>query len=660
MKRNRYLLLLLFIGLLLSTASRGQGLPGGLRLPGGRPGGGGGMPGGGGGGLGGGGSRGGVQLDDSTRNIYGPNTALHFFEDDILNNRDSVRYRVDTTLTNFHRWTWVDRSWERLVDLGNLGTATRNVFFQPRTEVGAELGFRAYDPYAIRADEVQYFNTRSPFTDMTFFMGGRGRNIVRFGFNQNINPRLNAGFQFQRFTSNKQYGVFSALNSEANLAQNWTFLAHTNYTSKDKKYILLGHFRHLNHQVKEQGGLLTDSTGAIADIYEYEGPARLEDNTRSWERRNVFHLYHQYRLANGFQLFQQAEYRRVINRYDDTDPQRGATNGVYPSPIFDQDTTRQEVDYRILENKMGIKGVFSGFNYRAYLRQRIYTMKGSYNLTDSTSASYRLGPRFENILGLWVSYYLKDSTQHLTAEAQHLLGRDFLLRGELSTRWIRAGYQTAFWTPDLIMQRYVSNHMLWRNNFNLTGANTLYGSIPLRLGRLTLEPEMQYHLVTNYVYYDSTARPQQLGGSFSLLRMGTAMRWTANRWNASALAFYTVNSNPDVIRIPPLFFSGQLTYDFVYAKVLFIQLGTAVHYKSSYLADAYMPLTQQFYLQNNFMVDRYAVVDVFANMRINRVRLLLKMSHLNEGLGVPGYFTTPGYLGLRRTFSFGISWPLFD
>ncbi|GAB3182337.1 putative porin [Telluribacter humicola] len=614
----------------------------------------------GGGGLGGGGTRGGVQLDDSTKNIYGPNTALHFFEDDILNNRDSVRYRVDTTLDNFHRWTWLDRSWDRLVNLGNLGTATRNVFFQPRTEVGAELGFRAYDPYAIRADEVQYFNTRSPFTDMTFFMGGRGRNILRFGFNQNINPRLNAGFQFQRFTSNKQYGTFSAVNSEANLAQNWTFLAHTNYTSKDKKYTLLGHFRHLNHQVKEQGGLQEDSTGAIRDIYNYQGPARLGDNTRSWERRNVFHLYHQYRLANGFQLFQQAEYRRVINRYDDTDPQRGATNGVYPFPVYDQDTTRQEVDYRIVENKMGIKGTFSGFNYRAYLRQRIYNMKDSYNVTDTTLATYRYGTRFENILGLWVSYYLKDSTQHLTAEAQHLLGRDFLIRGELSTRWVKAGYQTAFWTPDLLMQRYISNHMQWRNNFNLTGANTIYGSIPLRLGRLTLEPEMQYHLVTNYVYYDTTGRPQQLGGSFSLLRFGGAMRWNANRWNASALTYYTLNSNPDVLRIPPLFVSAQLTYDFIYAKVLFIQLGTAVHYKSSYLADAYMPLTQQFYLQNNSMVDRYAVVDVFANMRIRRVRLLLKMTHLNEGLGVPGYFTTPGYLGLRRTFTFGISWPLFD
>jgi hypothetical protein len=608
----------------------------------------------------GGGQRGGVQLDDSTKTIYGPTTTLHFYEDDILNNRDSLRYRVDTTLDNFHRWTWLDRSWERLVDLGNLGTATRNVFFQPRTEVGAELGFRAYEPYAVQADEVKYFDTKSPYTDMTFFSGGRGRNILRFGINQNINPRLNAGFRLQRFTSNKQYGAFNNLGAEDNLAQNWTFLAHTNYYSKNRKYVLLGHFRHLNHQVKEQGGLQTDSTGTITDIYEYQGPARLGDNTRSWERRNVFHLYHQYRLANGFQLFQQAEYRRIINRYDDTDPLRGATNGVYPAPIYDQDTTRQEVGFRILENKMGIKGAFSGFNYRAYLRQRIYSMKGTYNLSDTTLATYRLGPRFENILGLWVSYYFKDSTQHLTAEAQHLLGRDFLIRGELSTRWIRGGYQTAFWTPDLLMQRYISNHLQWRNNFNLTGANTLYGSIPLRTRRLVFEPEVQYHLLTNYVYYDTTARPRQLNGSFSLLRLGTNLRWNVNRWNAAALAYYTLNSNPDVLRIPSLFASAQLTFDFVYAKVLFVQLGAAVHYKSSYLADAYMPLTQQFYLQNNFVVDRYAVADVFANLRIRRVRLLLKMSHVNEGLGTPGYFITPGYLGLRRTFSFGLNWPLFD
>ena len=259
-----------------------------------------------------------------------------------------------------------------------------------------------------------------------------------------------------------------------------------------------------------------------------------------------------------------------------------------------------------------------------------------------------------------MSYYLKDSTQHLIAEGEHLLGRDFLLRGVLSTRWFKAGYQTSFWTPDLLQQRYISNHLRWDNNFGLTGANTIFGSLPIRTKNLEFIPEVQYHLVSRYVYYDTAAVARQLNGSFSLLRIGAQLRWQKNKLNFTGQGYYTVSSNNSVIRIPPLFVSAELSYDFVYAKVLYIQFGVAAHYRSSYLADAYMPVTQQFHLQNEFLVDRYVAADAFASLRINRVRLILKLSHFNEGLGVPGYYVTPRYLGLQRTFNFGVYWPLFD
>ena len=642
--------LFLLIGLSVSPQVHAQIRPGGITLPQGVP-----TQGGGGG------AQGAPVLDDSTQNIYGPTTALHFFEDDILNNRDSARYQLDTALTGIHRWTFVDQSWNQLVDLGNYGTATRNTFYQPHRSVGAQLGFRAYDPYAVQDGEVKYYDTRSPLTEMTFVSGGRGRNILRFGMNQNITPRLNVGFRVQRFTSNKQYGVFSTTKSEEILAQNWNFLAQASYFSKDKKYTILAHYRHLNHNSREQGGLLnvTDTTDTNKKGYVYDGPARLSDNARSWERRHVFHVYQQYRLANGFQLFQQGEYTGIKDRYDDPNIQTGLQNGLYKNILYDSTATHQAVDYRLIDTKLGIKGTFSGFNYRAYYRPRVYRVKGNYNTSDSTGAGYR-NVRFENIIGLWLSYYLKDSSQHLIAEGQHLLGRDFLLRGELSTRWFEAGYQTAFWTPDMLMQRYESNHLRWNNSFKLTGANTIYGSLPIKTKTLNFEPQLQYHLVSNYVYYDTAAVARQFSGSFSLLRVGAKLVWQKNKFNFRGEGYYTINSNTDIIRIPALFASAELTYDFIYAKVLYVQVGVSAAYRSSYLADAYMPLTQQFYLQNYFLVDQYAVADAFATLRINRVRILLKMSHINEGLGVAGYYTTPRYLGLQRTFSFGVFWPFFD
>jgi hypothetical protein len=625
-------------------------LPSGMNMPGG------------GGGSGGGGKGGGAILDDSTKTIYGPQTTLHFFENDIINNRDSVRYRVDTLLPDFNRWTPVDRAYGKLVDLGNVGTASRNLFFTPRQDIGAQLGMRAYDPYAIQQDEVQYIDTKSQYTDLTYRSGGKKTTLGRFGYSQNVNPRFNFGIRGQRLTSNKQYGTYGVA-SEALLGQNWTFLLHSHYFSKDKKYLILAHYRHLNQKVREQGGVIPDEAVGGDGIYAYDGLARASDDANSWERRHVFHIYQQYKLVNGFQVFAQTDYQSIINRYTDKAIQRGISNGLYPASRYDSSNTRQDIFYKLFDNKVGIKGTFSGFNYRAYVRQRFYGMRSNSqepNTAGFLTTSYRTGLKLENIVGLWLSYYLKDSTQHLTAEGEHLLGRDFRLKGELDTKWAKVGYQTIFTSPDLITQNYIGNHFDWQNNFKLTGTNTIYGSLPLKTKNILLTPEAQFHVVNNYVYYDTAAIPRQLGSAFTIVRIGTTANIQLNRWNISGMAYYTTNSNSNVVRMPKYFASGQITYDFTYSKVLFIQVGVSAMYRSSYFADAYMPITQQFHIQNSFEIDQYTVADLFANVRIKRIRLAFKMAHVNQGFGVPGYFQTPGYLGLKRAFSFGVNWPLFD
>jgi len=634
------------------TAMAQVQLPGGVR-----------MPTGGGSGGAQGGKGGGAILDDSTKTIYGPKTTLHFFESDIINNRDSVRYRVDTLLPDFNRWTPVDRSYGKLVDLGNTATATRNLFFTPRQDIGAQLGMRAYDPYAIQQDDVQYIDTKSQYTDLTFRSGGRKTTLGSFGYSQNVHSRFNFGIRGARLTSNKQYGSYTGVVSEALLGQNWTFLAHGHYFSKDKKYLLLANYRYLNQKAREQGGVIPDTLPDGKGIWTYDGAARISDDANSWERRNAFHIYQQYKLANGFQVFAQTDYQSTINRYSDYDISRGIEKGIYPAYRYNADTTRQDIFFKLFDNKIGIKGTFSGFNYRAYIRQRLYGMRvfsQSPNTVGTVSTEYRTGVKFDNIVGLWLSYYLKDSVQHLTAEGEHILGRDFRLKGELDTKWAKVGYQTIFTSPDLITQNYIGNHFDWQNNFKLTGTNTIYGFLPLRTKNILFTPEIQYNLVNNYVYYDTASLPRQFSGAFSILRMGATFNIPLGKWTFSGMGYYTANSNSDIIRMPKYFASGQVTYDFTYAKVLFIQVGLSAMYRSSYFADAYMPITQQFHLQNTFMVDQYTVADVFANVRIKRIRLSFKMAHVNQGFGAPGYYQTPGYLGLRRAFSFGINWPLFD
>lgn len=648
----------LFINMLLLFATI-QTVSAQVKLPGGMN-----MPSGGGGGKGKGG---GAVLDDSTKNVYGPTTTKHFYERDIFSNRDSVRYFVDTSLVNFQRWTPVEQSWGTLIDLGNTVTATTNLLFQPRTDIGAQLGMRSYDAYAIKPEEVEYYDTHSQHTEITFIQGAKKTSLGRFGYTQNVHSRLNFGIKAQRLTSNKQYGTYGSLNTEKFLGQNWTFLAQASFFSKNKKYLLLAHYRHLNQKVREQGGVVPDTTLGGDGIYAYDGAARISDDANSWERRQGIHLYQQYRLANGFQVFQQADFSSVINRYTDLDMSNGRASGIYQNAYFDTTAVRQDIYYKLFDNRIGIKGQFSGFNYRASARQRFYGMRSQGQVTSEAGSpyvKYRTGLKFESIIGLWLGYYFKDSSQYMTAEVEHLLGKDLKMKGELTTKWIRAGYQTMLTSPDLIMQYYSGNAFRWKNDFSREWVNTAYASLPLRTKNLSFIPEVQYHLIKNHMYYDETGTPAQAENPISLFRIGATADIRLGRWGLAGRTYYTINENKNIIRNPDYFGSGQITFDFVYSKVLFIQLGVSGVYRSSYLGYSYQPVTQQFQLPSSIYDQQQTKAalgaDVFANLRITRVRVFLKFSHLNQGLPKPGYYVTPGYLALQRSFSFGILWPMFD
>ena len=127
------------------------------------------------------------------------------------------------------------------------------------------------------------------------------------------------------------------------------------------------------------------------------------------------------------------------------------------------------------------------------------------------------------------------------------------------------------------------------------------------------------------------------------------------------IAAYTNTEEADKVRVPEWLLESSLYLEgFLFKKALFSQLGVQATYASSYYADAYMPVTQQFYVQDNFVVQGYPVVDVFLNADIKSVILFLKMSHVNDGLLEPAYFLTPYYPGMRRSFVFGLKWMFFD
>ncbi|SDM21495.1 putative porin [Siphonobacter aquaeclarae] len=655
--------------------------------------------------------KGGKILDDSTQNIYGPKTTRYFLEEDLFNNRKTL-YQIDTGYVNFHRYDYQERNGRWYTDLGGINTALRPLFFEAPKQIGAQLGYDVYSPYGITPYQVKYYDTKSPFTQVYYVQGGNGQSILEFDLSRNVNSQWNVGMHVARNVSRRQIGLGSSSSqSDRQLASHWNFVIHTNYRTKNEKYAVLAHYNIFEHTIRDQGGLLTagDPSKAKWDslFLRINESSEMLPSSRSRERRNQLHVYQEYVPVKGFQVYHVGDFTGRFDRARDNAFATGYANGFYNNlaniskadPIKyiknvpQADSVEATAYYWLLENKFGLKGSFKGFNYRVHVRRRDYslsqwsrvrltstdtirttfirtvpdTLGNPVQFTD-TYTGYVTGRivnvnqklrRNENFLGAWVGYYFQDSTR-LVAEGEYLIGADYRLHADYYGKWFRASFTSTLNSPTLIQERFLSPILKWDENLSNVFTNQVQASAPLKFNNLFIEPSIHYSLTKNHIYFDTASVARQAGSAISVYRAGINLSWKYGKFSTSHQAYFTTTSGPDLIRMPRILTQSRVALDFVYSKVMFVQVGVDAHYRAGYYADFYQPISQQFYLNDKYKVPGYVQLDAFADIRINRVRLTVQMRNFAEGIVPKVFFPTPYFPGLKRSFSFGVIWPLFD
>ncbi len=626
-------------------------------------------------------------LDDSTQQVYGPQTTQYFTERDIFEETGKKHY-VDTTLEGFHQYTEKAEANHRFVNMGSFGTALRPVYYEAPRQIGTRLGISPYQPFAFTPENVRYFDTKSPFTHAYYVQGNTGDQMIHFMFSRSVNERWGLGFHYVRLNSNF---LFGGDNNEI-VSDHIRLAAHTSFQSKNRRYHLLYHYAHLNQPIEETGGVLLNPQLPENGIFAFrEADANLGNSAESWQSQNNQHLYHQYRLDTAFTLYHILDIKRQRDIY--TDRALGQNVDFYPpaqepvqiangtEPIFlpvfnfnDEETTGEGTTFRFYQNQFGIKGKLGkGFNYSAYFKNRIYNWDSDYEgdtlivlNPDSTineeasiqGVSFRLNG-IENFIGGQLFYQFNDSAR-LAVEAELSVGRDYRIEGIFYNKNLQAGIRSVLYSPTLLQRRYVSNHFLWDKSYSNTLVNEGFGGIELKFNNLRLNPYGSYKVINNYIYFDTLAEPQQADEVIQIFQAGLNLDYSLWVFRTRNQLVYTTNLGADLIRVPDLLINSRVyCQDCFLKKYLESQIGIEMHFKSAYFTDAYMPVTKQFHLQDFIQRESYAVIDVFLNFKIKRFRGFLKFSHLNQ-LPEDGYITTAIYPGQPRAFTFGISWMFFN
>jgi len=609
-------------------------------------------------------------VDDSTRNPYGPTTTRWTTEREMFTAKTNFR-PLDTSINNYHRWTYVQKSANFYHDLGNNGTALNPIFPIIPATIGASAGWNGFAPYW--NEELKLFNTKSPYTRMYLVWGGQGRAATRIEYSRNINPRWNVTFNYRPILTDKQ--VLRKGKADRNVISNYYDL-YTHYTTKDERYRVVASYQRIRHRVIENGGLLVanpltpSGEPSFADYFGQVSPNLIRAS--SFEQHNKFHLFHQFNVKK-VQAYHIADLETQINWYRDdlaTDPETYYDFNRIDTVKAVLDSTR----FRTFSNQVGIKGQIGKKNnlfYNGWLKFRNYQLYNKYMRTDTLALP---GKALEKYIGGEIQYAL-DSIQHITGLIEVLDGGYSRVESTGHMKWFDFNAIHRVSKPSMLQTAYSGHFDLWSNDFKPQESLYLSAFPKVHLGWLFLSPGFTYTAFKNYIYYKkydlpSTPRVQrvlwtQTGSPVSYVtpQVSAEIRFLKKLFFRPQVLYTRILTNTDdqALRMPDLFMNGQLAFEGTLFKgAIDVQIGVDAHWHSSYWSMGYDPVTQSFFNQDEIKPPAYLLSDIFLNGRIKRGRFFLKYHNITQRFTKIGYMPTPYYRGVSSILDFGFELMLFD
>jgi hypothetical protein len=625
---------------------------------------------------------------------------------DGLSRKSAVK--LDTMINDFHTYNPIFKNSISTQDLGNLGSSYQsNDFFQRTSNPEDFLFVQHYKLYGIWPNNIRFYNNTKPFTLLEygqwFNNKPQGETWLKVLHTQNITPYLNFGFSYNSITSQGKY----LLQEEKD--NNLHFFLSYNIDRYDLWFVV-GKNKFSN---QENGGLPIPEAIENPDLKPENIPVWL--NGANNVTKNFFAiLSHEFKLGKWKEMQEKGEiFQKFIPRFalmhtfEFYDNSRFFSE-IDPNPYFQYEDSRGKVYFYgeghipyingnmgsetspATQDNSGQQRITNKFFIKAIeAPDRKYTFgKQAYIGNDIISVDY---PREKLIFtpGIWLpplgltqsanytNTYIGGSafrsegkfwTWDVTGR-YYVLGYkfgDFDLRGKIEkpirtardTSLLRLSASMTNTTPDYFYDHYYSNHYKWENNFKKT--------YELRLGAVYDNPGwkfktgFRYSIITNYIFWSEQIVPDQASSEFSVLQVFLDKDFKLGPLHIDNKLIYQKTTTERYLHVPQIMARSSIYLSGILSKVLHFQFGLDTRYESKFYGDYYSPALGMFYVQGNEQIGNYPWMDVFADLKIKRLRFYVKYSNIGESLFKKGYYTTPNYAAQIALLGFGLSWTFYD
>lgn len=598
--------------------------------------------------------------------------------------------------------------------LGNLGSPRISHVFFERKDPEQFFFLDPYDFTVVEPEDVVYTNTKSPFTNLTYYkQGGSSDGEERFKayFAVNANKRLGFGFNIDYV-----YGRGKYMNQSTALFNGNLFA----YYLGDKYNM---HFSFINDNLKvaENGGIVDDRyVTRPLDMAEggkvYANDEIPTNLSQVWNHNTGYHAFLTHRYNVGFyrenpdakdtvntEIFVPVTSflhtvkvdinRRKYISYDE------AQNQQYFQNNYLTDVQRDETEQLAVKNTIGIS-LREGFNkwakagltafmsheYRRFtMTDTLARTPGQRIPTDYVENTISAGGQLIKEQGQTLHYNVMGEIALVGEDAGqfHIQGKgDLNFRLFSDTVRLEANAYIKNLNPIFYYRHFHSKHYWWDNNdLSKIMRTRIEGKLSVDRWKTQLKAGVEN--IKNYTYLDNTSvkytetssgkevttykndvAVKQNSGNIQVFSAALRQDFKLGIFHLDNEITYQKSSNQDVLPLPELTLYHNLYIKFGLAKkVLQIEMGADVRYFTQYYAPDYAPAIGQFYLQNKetrYKLGGYPLLNGYINLHLKRTRIFIAMYNLIQGQGEKSYFLAPHYPLNPRLLKFGLSWNFFD
>lgn len=583
--------------------------------------------------------------------------------------------------------------------LGNDGSATKSFLFSTPPRIGFDPGFHSHDVYKWKPEDVRFYSTPKPYTELGYILGGGQAQTIDLLHTQNVKPYLNVNFGYRLISSP---GIFR---NQKNY--HTAFRIGSWYQSPRKRYN--NYFVVLANNIKagESGGILANQN--YLDDVNYQRSRQIIPthiggtasaaarpfssvvNTGRIEKELTVFLRQQYDLGKKDSIVTDStviplfyprlrfehSFRYTKSSYTFQDPYTSANSldSVYYDSLYaikiknknGQDTVYFQDRWQEISNDFSVYQYPDAKNLQQYIKlgAELQLIKG--HLKNSNPSLYNVILHGEyrnrtknqkwdiNAFGRLYSTGTNFGDYHFYASLQRSLGRT------LGT--LQIGGENINRSPSFIYDTRSSFYLDSNKTKTFGKENTFHFFANYYIPKLDLRLTGDYYFVTNYLYLNGYRSLQQENALFNLLRVSGFKTFNISRvWKLHSEVYVQQKAGGAAVNVPVLYTRNRLAYEGKFFRNLNLSTGLEIRYRTPYKADNYSPVLGQFFYQDTLTISNRPDVNAFLHMRIRTFKAYLRVENLNTATFVNGFgfnhnnLAAPYYPLPGMYIRFGIYW----